>query len=306
MTETKYPYLPLFRKLSDGTANADEREYYMRTYADGYERKLGKTYFEFTDEEEIDYKIMRANLEEGELNKTDGTGYDCRECHNKGYITVKINGRCAERECKCVNIRNALNQVKWSGLGDIFRSCTFKTFECREQWQGLVKDKALEFLKSVANCFFIGGNSGSGKSHICTAIVERFLRQGKDINYVQWLDLVDDLGNTRYRQVERYDAIMNGIKNAEVLYMDDFLKGDNAVKPSSADIKLAYRIINARYVKSKAERNKRYITIISSEWTLAKIESFDTATGGRIAELAQGFIIRLDGDNKNQRRFMCR
>lgn len=304
--EKIYPYMPLFMKLARGAGTAEDREHYMNKYANSYEKKLGKPYFEFTDEEELDYKIMCANLEAGDLNKMDGTGYDCRECWNKGFIAVKQFGVYAERECKCMNIRKTLNQVKWSGLGDIFKSCTFDTFNCRAQWQTEIKNKALEFLTSNSNCFYIGGSSGSGKSHICTAIVGRFLKQGKDVNYVQWLDIVDDLGNTRYRQVDRYESILNKIRNAEVLYIDDFLKGDNAVKPSSADIKLAYRIINARYVKSKAEQNKRYITVISSEWALAKIESFDIATGGRIAELARGFIIRLDGDDKNQRRLTCR
>lgn len=298
----EYSYLPLFQRLARGRGTAEDRLEYMQKYADGYERRLNKTYFEFTDDEELAYKILQANQEEGDINETDGTGYDCRDCRNKGYIAVAQNGLYAERACKCMNIRKALNQVKWSGLGDIFRSRTFRTFECRYQWQGLIKDKALEFLTSGANCFFIGGNSGAGKSHICTAIVERFLRQGKEVNYVQWLDLVDDLGNAKYRQVERYDAIIDGIKNAEVLYIDDFLKGDNAVKPSSADIKLAYRIINARYVKSKAERGRRLITVISSEWTLGRIELFDTATGGRIGELARGFVVRLDGSDKNQRK----
>lgn len=299
--EDTYSYLPLFRKLQCGEATSEERALYMRKYASGLEKKLNKPYFNFSHEEVLEYQISEENSKSGDINLTDGVGYDCKECKNRGYFAVRYKGGYAERDCKCMNIRKVLNQVKWSGLGDIFKKCTFEKFDCRFQWQGLIKDKALEFLNSTSNCFYIGGTSGSGKSHICTAIVGRFLKQGKDINYVQWLDLVDDLNNTRYRQIEKYDEIMSRIKTAEVLYIDDFLKGDNAVKPSAADIRLAYKIINARYVISRASENKRYVTVISSEWKLPLINGFDRATGGRIAELANGFIVRLDGEEKNHR-----
>lgn len=293
--------MPLYIRLANGTATKQERDEYMKKYAGAMERRLNKTYFEFSDEEELEYLITEENAKVGDLNNTDGTKYNCPICKNKGYIAVNYQGRYAEKNCRCLNIRNTMNQVKWSGLGDIFKKCTFKTFSCRYQWQALMKDKALGFIKSPANCFYVGGSSGSGKSHICTAIAGYFLEQGKDVNYVQWLDLVDDLNNTRFRQIDRYDELMNRIKNSEVLYIDDFLKGDNAVKPSSSDIKLAYKIINARYVVSRATVNKRYITVISSEWVLSKINGFDKATGGRILELSQGYTVRLDGEDKNCR-----
>ena len=294
-------FLPLFERLARGTATKEDRDLYMKKYATAMEHGLNKTYFEFNEEEELDFRIAEENSKEGNLHQTDGTGYNCRLCKNKGYIAIKQHGVYAERDCKCLNIRGTIMQVKWSGLGDIFKKCTFDTFECQYQWQVLLKDKALEFIESMSNCFFVGGCSGAGKSHICTAIVGKLLKQGKDIHYVQWLDIVDDLNNTRYRQVEKYDEIFSRIKNADVLYIDDFLKGDNSVKPSPADIKLAYRIINARYVKSRAETRKRYITIISSEWALNQIIGFDEATGGRIKEIAKGFAMHIDGINKNQR-----
>lgn len=297
-------YMPLFQRLARGTATEEDRALYMDKYATAMERKLNKTYFEFNAKEALDFLIEQENSREGDLHITDGTRYNCRKCKNKGYIAVNQNGIYVERDCQCMNIRRTISQVKWSGLGDIFKRCTFDTFDCQYQWQGLLKDKALEFIKSTSNCFYVGGSSGAGKSHICTAIVEHFLKQGKDIHYIQWLDLVDDLNNTRYRQVEKYDEILSRIKNAEVLYMDDFLKGDNTVKPSAADIKLAYRIINSRYVKSRAEMHKQFITIISSEWVLSKIKEFDTATAGRIIEMSQGFVVRIEGADKNCRNFI--
>lgn len=303
--ENPINFLPLFQRLARGTATQADRELYMRQYANAEEKRLNKTFFEFSDEEELDFRISEENTKEGDIHLSDGTGYDCPECKNRGFIAVKSYGRYAERDCKCLNIRRAIRQVKFSGLGDIFKKCTFDTFDCQYQWQGLLKDKALEFVGSPSNCFYISGSSGAGKSHICTAIVGQFLKQGKNIHYVQWLDVVDDLNNTRYRQVEKYDAILSRLKNAEVLYIDDFLKGDNSVKPSSADIKLAYRIINARYVKSRAEDRCRYVTIISSEWALNQVDGFDEATGGRIKEMAKNFAVHIEGSNKNQRKFAC-
>lgn len=300
----------LFQRLASKTATQAERDLYMQKYASEEERKLDKTYFEFTPEEQLDYDIAEENAKSAESNEyynNDGTGYNCPICKNKGYIVVKQpNGSGkAYRDCRCLNIRKTLRQVKNSGLGDIFKKCTLNTFDCKHQWQGLLKDKALEFLQSSSNCFFVGGSSGAGKSHICTAITGQFLKQGKTVNYKKWLDIVDELNNTRFRQVERYEEALRNISECEVLYIDDFLKGDNAVKPSSADIKLAYRIIDARYTMSRADKNKRYVTIISSEWTLGNIDGFDEATSGRIIELAQGFIIHLEGRDKNYRKFSC-
>lgn len=295
-------YLSLFKRMAQHTATQPEQNHYMGNYAGDMEHKLHKSYFDFTADEDIDFHIAEINKQSGDLHRTDGTGYYCSECNNRGYFGVKYQGQYAERDCKCVKIRQAINQVKLSGLGDVFNKCTFNTFDCKQTWQGLVKDKALEFLKSRANCFYIGGVTGSGKSHICTAIVDHFLKQGKSIKYMQWLDGIDELNNLRFRQVEKYDAILNEYKNADVLYIDDFLKGDNAVKPSTADIKFAYRIINSRYVVSRSARQKRYITVISSEWALSQINSFDGATGGRISELAlKDFILRIEGADKNQR-----
>lgn len=299
--KTKYPYLPLFRKLAAGTATTEERALYMQRYAGAMEKKLNKPYFEFTDEEELDYKIAEENAKEGSLDLTDGTHYYCAECKNKGYIAGKQGGVYVEQDCKCAKIRRVMTKAALSGLGDVFGKFTFNGFETNCQWKALMKDKALEFLKSTSNCFFVGGISGCGKSHICTAIAGYFLKQGKDVEYVQWVDFLDELNNVRFRNVDRYYEILNRVRNVEILYIDDLLKTDNSVKPSAADIKSCYQIINARYTLSRTATKKRYITIISSEWTLDKICAWDMASGGRIKELAGDFVLRIEGEDKNQR-----
>lgn len=302
--------LDRYRRMAEGKADAQEIGMYMRNEASLFERARGKSIFDFTQDESLDFQIAQENQKEGNLHKTDGTGYCCPACKNRGYFATKIKDYdewvYAERECKCIQIRQTMLRVKFSGLGDIFNKCTLDTFNCKYEWQALVKDKAIQFLNSTVSCFYIGGASGSGKSHICTAIVGEMLKRSKRVNYLQWLDLVDDLNNTRFRQVDRYEKIMSDIKNADVLYIDDFLKGDNTVKPSSADIKLAYRIINARYVSSRTISGKRLVTVLSSEWNLEHVDGFDKATSGRINEMARGFVIRLDGDEKNQRKFICK
>lgn len=295
MVEAK-EFIPLFQKLAIGIATMEERNLYMTKYADAYERKLGKPYYEFSDEEELDYNIHTENAKAGSLDITDGSGYFCEDCKNKGYIAVKSKfGGYAEQECKCMKIRRAYKAIP------AFRTETFKSFDCRYQWQGLLKDKALAFLSAKSKMFYVGGTSGAGKSHICTAIAGNFLKDGKNVVYVKWLNLVDALNNCRFRNVEKYEQILSQVNNCEVLYIDDLLKGDNSVKPSPADIKLAYRIIDERYSKAKSLSNKRYITILSSEWSLEQLASFDTATAGRIRELAKDFVIKITGADKNRR-----
>ena len=129
---------------------------------------------------------------------------------------------------------------------------------------------------------FITGNCG--KTHVCTAIAIKLLKQGYDTRYMLWRDEAAKL-KSLVNDTEEYEKMINEIKNADVLYIDDLFKtgkADNgkAQKPTPADINLAFEILNYRYNK-----NLPY-TIISSECTLSDLIKIDEAISGRIAEKA--------------------
>ena len=189
-----------------------------------------------------------------------------------------------------------------SGLGNLLKLYSFDKFECNEDWQQLIYDKAKAFVNDDKNWFYIGGNSGSGKSHLCTAIVKELLKQGLPTKYMLWLDESVAIKQAVTNSAE-YQSLMNEIKNTQVLYIDDFLKTGKNEEPTQADIKLAMEILNYRYNQARSDKSKRYITIISSERSVGEITNYDEATGSRITEMTKPdyYLYIAPDKNKNYR-----
>lgn len=262
-----------------------------------------------TREEYEQYKADSYNAGIGTLDSLDG--YQCDLCKNKGYIAVlryaEVYGYSVETlaTCKCQRARNALSRLAKSGLKNAVKKYTFERYEADEAWQQTIKDAAQRFCgdaEASGAWFFIGGQSGAGKTHICTAIAVHYIRQGKDVRYMAWRDEI-----TRIKAVvndpDQYGPMMDDLKKADVLYIDDLFKGgkDDSGRqkpPTQADINAAFEIINYRY------NNPELITIISSELTIIDLNEIDEAIAGRISEKAKpgGYCINLKKDiEKNWR-----
>ena len=97
-----------------------------------------------------------------------------------------------------------------------------------------------------------------------------------------------------------YNREMNDLKNATVLFIDDFFK----LTPTTADKDKAIQILNYRYNVARATKNKRFITIISSEKTIAELTAIDEAMASRIYELAtEDYIIEVKRDESRNMRY---
>lgn len=238
-------------------------------------------------------KVKWFNDAAGDRNLEDG--YDCKICRNKGMIMdlVEDEGKFhpVTRDCKCVATRNVIMRMRRSGLKNIITDYTFDKFEATEEWQKTIKDAAVTYAKAPEGWFFIGGQSGCGKTHICAAICRVFLLRGKQVIYMMWRDDINKIKASLMDSAEHVKVI-DQYKKAEVLYVDDLFKTGNAQdgakqRPSKADVDAAFEIINYRY-------NSKMPTIISSECTIADLLEIDEATGGRIAELAKVFSLKPD------------
>ena len=242
----------------------------------------------------------RMNAQVGNLNEYDG--YNCDECKNKGiiyYVTTYPNTDVeyvVTRDCKCKSTRATLRRAKKSGLGNVLSDCTFQKYEATEEWQQQIKQKAQMFCKDDnARWFYIGGQSGAGKTHICTAISGWYLKQGKDCRYMLWRDDAVKL-KALVNEYEEYQKLISEFKDVDVLYIDDFLKTQSGQAPTQADINLAFEILNNRVM------DKTKITIISSEYPIAEALEFDEATIGRIYQQAGIYKISIDKDMKKNFR----
>lgn len=258
------------------------------------------SYDDMTPQQYEQYKIDGLNATPGDLDKQDG--YDCKLCKNKGY-TMKLitDGRGynqAAVQCRCMRTRSAINRMNRSGLKDVIRDLTFDKFEAKSEWQKVVKDAAMDYVKNSKGWFYIGGQPGCGKTHLCTAISREFLLSGKDLRYMQWREDVQTLKGLTGTQEQRAE-LMERLKKAEVLYIDDFFKtGRNQdgseQRPTGADVNVAFELLNYRY------NNPKSLTIISSELTAADVLEIDEAVGSRIYEKSKPLQIARD-QKKNYR-----
>lgn len=238
-----------------------------------------------TPEEYEQQKADSYNALVGNLNEIDG--YDCPLCRNKGSIMrIELSERGMyyeiAYECKCMKNRRAIRRLKASGLEKFVKDCSFAKFRADEPWQKVLKTAAEEYAKNPKGWFFIGGQSGAGKTHLCTAICRQFLLEGKAVVYMPWRTESVKL-KASVNDSEVYESLIKPIKSADVLYIDDLFKTANdgsGQKPTTGDINLAFDILNYRYVNN-------LLTVISSESISSEILEFDEAIGGRIIEKAR-------------------
>lgn len=265
---------------------------------------LGTTSRQLTEKEYEQFKVDGLNNTVGNRNEEDG--YNCTACKNKGIIArvKEQNGRFTTviGPCKCDEIRKSIMRMKRSGLKDIIKDYTFDKFHATEPWQKTLKAAAMEYAENPDGWFFIGGQSGAGKTHLCTAICREFLLGGKRVLYMLWRDEIVKL-KAAVNDSEEYHKLIDKYKTVDVLYIDDLFKTgkspDNTVqKPTAADVNVAFEIINYRY------NNPDLITIVSSECTEDELLDIDEAVGGRIYERskAKAFSIAKNRDRNYRTR----
>lgn len=228
-------------------------------------------------------KADSLNRQEGDRNQADG--YDCRICRNKGYIAKAVEERVVFADCKCAETRRSIQRMQSSGLKNVIKEFTFEKYDATENWQKTIKAAAFEYAKNPVGWFALFGQSGCGKTHLCTAICRTLLLSGKSVRYMLWRDEI-----VRIKQGgEGLQDLLDSFKTAEVLYIDDLFKSGDA-RPTSADISHAFEIINYRY------NNPELLTVISSEFTIEELLGIDEAIGGRIYERANVFSIDRNRD----------
>lgn len=268
---------------------------------------LGRSCEALNSEERIKGDCDFYNARRGHLNDEDGV--ECEKCLNRGDIMIpmQIGGQWYQglKPCVCKGTRNTIRRFNRCGISkSLLDSYTFDSFQAVEPWQVQMRTAAEAFASDPnARLYFVGGATGCGKSHICTALAAHFIRAGREARYVRWRE-----DSMRLKSIvmdtEAYAAAMWELKAVDVLYIDDFFKPvrgrDGAIQPpSEADIGLAYELIDYRYSTHTG------VTILSSERYITEIVGIDEATGGRIAEMATPAYVVNIGRNA-QRNYRLR
>lgn len=227
------------------------------------------------------------------------TGYDCNICNNKGHIMyIGNDGYTRTKDCECMKKRKLIKSLEETGISlETFNKLTLDSFETSEDYQKVMKNKAIDFINSCKNTgswFFIGSITGIGKTHLCTAIFKSLLDSG---NYNDGIYFPYRSEMPRLRALKRsygldsldkFEMALKGIKTTQVLYIDDLFKGlDNY---SQEDINTMGDIIDYRYGVDGL------ITIISSEYNLEELEKIDGSICGRIYQKSKGFFLQPTKD----------
>lgn len=248
------------------------------------------------DKTHLQLKVEAYNNVEGDL------GYvDCPKCKNKGLIAV-INDQGEEviRNCSCMKIRKLHRNLERSGLQGMYEQYNLENYgTTKRPWQKDVLLKTGNYVKAVASgknyWLYVGGQTGSGKSHICVAAAGRLIALGKSVVFKLWQEIAADYRARTYREDDRKE-LFHELFECDVLYIDDFLKvHDRNMIDYNYD--LAFQVLTGRY-------NARKPTIISTELLINELAAEDSALGGRINQMSGGgeYIINIEKIPENDMR----
>lgn len=244
-------------------------------------------------------RVDRFNAREGNQ-----VGYHCELCKDKAWVQVLYGEEIRYMPCKCQLHRKNFKKLIEESSGyreKYFNSRDLPTvslddFNTYNETARIMKKGAQEFIRQYpAKWFFIGGQSGSGKSRITKAILTILeTEQGIKSEFMSWVEAVKDLKLSQYEHTGYYQKQISVYKNVPLLLIDDIFKAN----VTEADKSIAYEILDARYRNSLP-------TIINSEKYISEILDIDEALGGRITE--KGIVVtakrdamknyRLHGDN---------
>lgn len=226
------------------------------------------------------------------MNRVQGQlkdGVHCAVCKDRGVIYQSDDdGYLTAHECACMAARRGKRRMINSGLGELMERYTFATWQEREPWQKEVASTARRYLVGKEGWLLAYGQSGAGKTHICTAVCNALLNSNMPVRYMLWRELAVK-AKSLVNSPDEYAELLNPLKRVPVLYLDDFYKTGKNQDPTTGDVNLAFELINARY------NDKTKMTLISTERTLEEIMEIDEAVGSRIYERSKGFRLNFRG-----------
>jgi len=257
---------------------------------------------EDTNKSIFQFDVDNYNESVGTLNQEDSI--NCSICKNKGKIAFLDGKYMKIKDCECMKKRILYKRFMETGVSkEQFKNYQLNTYTTDLEWQQDLMNKVKEYIYDILNnnkknWFYIGGISGSGKTHLCTGIFSKLIQYGYDGRYMVWNSEVPELISMKqsfYTDVQdKFRAKKKELINCDILYIDDFLQADNTSKDIMS---MAYDIINARY----SDPNK--ITIISSEVLREELQKKTNAITGRIFERTDSgkYFINITGLEKNYR-----
>lgn len=215
--------------------------------------------------------------------------YNCPICRDLLY-TFNDEGQAVP--CKCKDRVESIEKLKKSGLEEEFKEKTFNNYRVTNKRQLEAKAKVIDYCKNFKETnasLIITGRPGVGKTHLAVAAMTNLISQNIGCKYELYTTMLINLKQSVMDEAN-FIREMDKYKVPKVLFLDDFLKG----KPTDADLKYIFEIVNERYLKKKP-------LIISTEMSIKQITSWDEAVASRLYQMAKGNVIEFGIDTENYR-----
>lgn len=225
--------------------------------------------------------------------------YECPVCGNKRiFLHHRENvAGFGSTPCICQEICKNWNHIRQSGMEDLLQRHSFENYRVTEPWQTTVFRGAQEYAAEPRGWILLAGQSGAGKTHLCSAICRILAARRLEFRYMPWREEIMALKGlaTDYAQREQK---MERLRTAPYLFIDDLFKAgaDAAGKNvTRSDLDHAFELLNYRY-------NKKLPTIISTELYPAELEELDEALHGRILERCGKHVYTIKRDPARNHR----
>lgn len=226
---------------------------------------------------------------------------NCPLCGNKGQIAVLEKGKAIIKSCKCYSIRRAREKLEKVGLFEILRQFpNIDSLTENENWEKIVNNQLRDYLANheMKYWLYLGGQNGCGKTTKGTLAFYTIIKQNTDVTIdyflwdVNWQSLLP-----RKKDPDNMSPDMESLIEADVLYIDDFLRHRDGNKMSNYERDIAKQLIDYRYRHNK-------LTIISSELLYNELKELDEAIATRIYEKCKKskYVLSIGRDsNRNYR-----
>lgn len=183
--------------------------------------------------------------------------YTCPECADTGYKGTKY--------CSCLKELIIKGRIAASAMGNLIERQSFdnfslepyaydqKVYERMKTILAVAKAYVRDFDKSADNLLLIG-KTGTGKTHISTAIARELIHKGYDVVYDSTQNVISDFEADRFKSgYGQYDMKSEKYLNCRLLIIDDL--GTEFI--NAFTVSTLYNLINTR-------QNKGLPTIIST------------------------------------------
>ena len=222
-------------------------------------------------------------------------GYNCPKCKDSGWIFPDMwNQSFTAVPCDCAEARYQATADKKAG---VTLDKNFRNFKLDTDLAKSMYSKAKVYIERFDKnnkSLLILGQSGSGKTHLMTAIMDELRSSHKRLKqqYFSYIDLI--LLMREYAKINQvmYRKTLDDFKKLDLLLIDDLFKGGL----ENDDLRIIFDVINTLYME-------KVKLIVTSEFLIDDIRELDEAIAGRLYEMAGENKILIGKDAGRNRRF---